>query len=79
MNITLSADKSLIEKSRQYAKKHNTSLNNLIRDYLEKIVGKQDREELAKEFEKLATAMGGKSSPDFRFNRKEIYSRFEER
>jgi hypothetical protein len=75
MNITLSADQNLIEKSRQYAKKHNTTLNNLIREYLERIIGKQDREELAKEFEKLAAEMGGKSSPGFHFNREEIYSR----
>jgi len=31
MNITLSASEKLIEKSREYARRHNTSLNNLIR------------------------------------------------
>ena len=39
MNITLSADAELIRKSRQYAKAHDTSLNQLVRDYLSTISG----------------------------------------
>ena len=34
MNITLSADKGLIAKSRRYARKNNTTLNSLVRNYL---------------------------------------------
>lgn len=37
-NITISLDDDLIKESRDYAKKHNTSLNNLIRVLLKKTV-----------------------------------------
>ena len=35
MNITLSVDQKVVEKARRYAKKQDTSLNDLIRSYLE--------------------------------------------
>ena len=54
MNITLSADKSLIAKARKYAQKHNTTLNNLVREYLKKIVNNSDVDKAADEFEKLS-------------------------
>ena len=75
MNITLSADKSLIEKSREYAKRHNTSLNNLIREYLTRIVNEGDLKQISAEFENLAKDNSGKSSDKYIFNRDEIYSR----
>ncbi len=37
-NITISLDKDLLESGRQYAKKHNTSMNALIRKLLEQTV-----------------------------------------
>lgn len=75
MNITLSADKDLIDRSRHYAKKHNITLNNLIREYLKRIVNGMEIEEISLEFEKLARLQGGTSSTDYNFNRDEIYSR----
>jgi hypothetical protein len=75
MNITLSADKTLIEKARRYAKKQNTTLNNLVRDYLRKITGHTDVEKAADEFETIAMENGGKSSKEYKFNREEIYER----
>ena len=51
MNITLSADKRLIEKCRDFAKKHNTTLNNLIREYLKRIVNERETEQISLEFE----------------------------
>ncbi len=75
MNITLSADKNLIERARKYAKKHNTSLNNLVRDYLQKIVGSSDINSIADEFENNAINYSGMSDPDYKFNREEIYNR----
>lgn len=74
MNITLSADKTLIEKSRAYARKHNTSLNQLVRDYLMKLVGQENTEMLAAEFEALSLEYPGKSDQGYRFDRDEIYS-----
>lgn len=75
MNITLSADKFLIEKSRKYAKKHDTSLNNLIRNYLKRIVNEANGEKNAAEFESNALSYAGHSAKDYKFNREEIYSR----
>jgi hypothetical protein len=75
MNITLSADKSLIDKARRYAKKQNTTLNNLVREYLKKITGHTDHDKNADEFERIALEHAGKSSKDYKFHREEIYER----
>jgi len=75
MNITLSADKKLIEKSRAYAKKQNTTLNNLVRQYLSRIVNDSESHQAAEEFANIANQQAGKSNKDYRFSRDEIYSR----
>ena len=75
MNITLSAEKQLIERSRAYAKKHNTTLNNLVRELLRRLVSEQDNKKNAAEFEFLAKNKAGKSDNGYRFDRQEIYQR----
>ena len=75
MNITLSAEKETIETCRQYAKKHGTSLNNIIREYLKKISGEDDAAANAREFARLAKNMPGCSDSDFHFNRDEAHDR----
>ncbi len=75
MNITLSADEKLIDNSRMYAKKHNTSLNNLVREYLKKITNESTLEDAAIEFGDLARDSGGESTSDYKFNRDAIYER----
>lgn len=75
MNITLSADKELIEKCRRYAKEHNTTINQLVRDFLKKTVGSQEPAESAEEFAELAKNMPGKSPEGFRFSRDSLYHR----
>ncbi len=75
MNITLSADEKLIKKAREYAKRHNSSLNNLVRGYLERITNEIDREEAAREFEALCTENAGESDTGYQFNRAEEYKR----
>ncbi len=75
MNITLSADKKLIEKSRKYAIEHNTTLNSLVRGYLKQICGKADIISNAEEFEELARNKSGKSPKNFKFNRNLVYDR----
>jgi hypothetical protein len=37
-NITLALDESTVEAGRQYAERHNTTLNGLIRDLLGRVV-----------------------------------------
>jgi len=66
MNITLSADKNLIDNSRIYAEKHNTTLNNLVREYLKSVTNEISIEASALEFEKLARDSGGESSTDYK-------------
>lgn len=75
MNITLSADEETIAKSRRYAEKHGTSLNNMVRDYLKRISGESDGATNAEEFALLARSMPGCSEPGYQFDREEIHNR----
>jgi hypothetical protein len=76
LNITLSADTELINKGREYAKAHNTSLNQLVRDYLLRLTGGGDAEKAAKEFVRIASTMPGKSDNGYKFSRDVIYDRY---
>jgi len=75
MNITLSADAKLIEKSRQIAKKRGTSLNQLVRDYLTQVVDEKTSASAADEFEHLVRESSGRSASGYRFNREESHER----
>lgn len=79
MNITLSADKELLKKARSVAARQGTSLNQMIREYLEKVACVSDLEEKADEFEQLARQKAGVSQPGFVFRREEAHFRGEER
>jgi len=76
MNITLSADTKLIKKGREYARAHNTSLNQLIRDYLLRLTGECEAEKAADEFVRIASKLPGKSASGFKFSRDAIYDRY---
>ena len=76
MNIALSADQKLIEKARLFAKKQNTSLNNLIRMYLQSLGSEKEKAAKAKEFADLAQQFSGRSSQGFKFTRDDIYGNF---
>lgn len=41
-NITLSVDDEVIDRARRYAAQHNSSLNNLVREYLHEIASRED-------------------------------------
>lgn len=75
MNITLSADENLIKKSREYAENHNTTLNNMIREYLEKVTGETDIAGAAEQFRENALRYGGRSPEGYHFDRNDIHSR----
>ena len=79
MNITLSADKELIQKAREYAAQRGTSLNQLIREYLEHIAAMGDKESNAREFERLATECSGTSPEGYVFDREDAHARGEDR
>jgi antitoxin component of RelBE/YafQ-DinJ toxin-antitoxin module len=74
MNLTLSVDDEVVEKARRRAETLGTSVNQLIRDYLEQLAGKTDPEAEAKEFERLSHLARG-NSRKWKFNREELHER----
>ncbi len=75
MNITLSADEELIARARDYARAQGTTLNQLIREYLERVTNGLDPERAAREFLELTRTNAGRSEPGFRFDRNAIHER----
>jgi hypothetical protein len=47
-NITLAIDEAVLEEARIYAAKRNTSVNGLVRDFLQGIAKQEDRTERAR-------------------------------
>lgn len=74
-NITLSADDQLIADARAYAQAHDTTLNQLIREYLARISGQFDSDQAAAEFAALARTGAGRSAEDWAFDRGETHRR----
>lgn len=75
MNITLSADPELVKKVREYAARNGTTLNRLIREYMEQVIGEKDADSAAAEFSRLAREKAGRSPKGFRFNRDAAHQR----
>src|SRR5688572_21690557 len=74
MNVTLSIDDELIRKARGRAEALGTSVNQLVREYLEQFAGKPDAGADAAEFMRLSRSSKG-DSRGWRFNREELYER----
>jgi len=72
MNVTLSIDEQLVARARKKADALGKSLNQLIRDYLQKLAGGDDPERSIEEFQSLS---GQGHSHGWRFNRDEIHER----
>ena len=72
-NITLSAEETLIRKARLRAKKENTSLNKLFREWLERYVS---QEHSSLNYEKLMNKLLY-ATPGKKFTRNEINERKE--
>lgn len=72
MNVTLSIDEQVIARARKKAKVMGKSLNELVRDYLQKLAGGDDPEKSIEEFERLS---GQGHSRGWRFNRDEVHER----
>jgi len=75
INITLSAEDDLVAKARAYAQARNTTVNQLIRDYLGRLTGQIDPQQAAEEFAELARNRGGRSDERFVFNRRDAHLR----
>jgi hypothetical protein len=72
MNVTLSIDEQLVARARKKADALGKSLNQLIRDYLQRLTGEDDPERSIEEFKRLS---GRGNSRGWRFNRDEIHDR----
>jgi len=72
-NITLSLDEELLEAGRQYAERHQTTLNSLVRELLAKTV-LADRQSAIKEMFRLMDASAG-NSRGRRWKREDLYGR----
>jgi len=72
VNLTLSVDEQTVARARKTAQALGKSLNQLIRDYLQRLAGGDDAERSIAEFRKLS---GQGHSRGWRFNRDEIHER----
>jgi hypothetical protein len=72
MNITLSVDEQLVARARKRANALGKSLNQLIRDYMQKLAGGDNPEQSIEEFRRLS---GQGHSRGWHFNRNEIHER----
>jgi hypothetical protein len=74
MNLTLSVDEEVVRRARQRADALGTSVNQLVRDYLERLAGTADPKRNADEFRRLSLASGG-NRRGWKFNREELHER----
>ena len=74
MNVTLSVDDEIIREARCRAEAMGTSVNQLVRQYLEQLAGKTDPKTDAAEFERLSREAHG-NSRGWKFNREELHDR----
>ena len=70
-NITISLDEDLLKAGRQYAREHNTSLNNLLRKLLEQSVKNTSNNWLDECFRLMDRANA--NSKGQRWKREDIY------
>jgi hypothetical protein len=72
MNVTLSIDAQVVARARKRAAVLGKSLNQLIREYLQKLAGGDDAERSIEEFNQLS---GRGHARGWRFDRNEIHDR----
>ena len=74
MNLTLSVDDNVVEKARRHAKAMGKSMNQLVREYLERLAGNSDLDAAVAELRELSRNPTG-NSRGWKFNREEIHER----
>lgn len=72
MNLTLAVDEATVETAREVARQQGTSLNALIREYIERLAGQRSGEQLLSELEAL-WAEPGNSGGNYTFDREELH------
>jgi hypothetical protein len=74
MNVTLSVNDDVILRARRRAEALGTSVNQLVRDYLDQLAGTSDPNEDATEFARLSKLAHG-DSRGWKFDRDELHER----
>lgn len=74
MNITLSVGDDVLHGARRRAEAMGKSVNQLVREYLEQLAGKANRDILADELEEAWRHPQG-NSRGWKFNREELHER----
>ena len=73
-NITLAIDEEVLERARSYAEKQGTTVNALVREYLNSLLDQQARREAALlELRKMMETSEARLGPNYKWNREEIY------
>jgi hypothetical protein len=71
MNLTLALDQALVDRAREVAREQGTSLNQLIREYVESLAGQRSGDDVLAEFEAMWKSPG--NSGGKRFRRDDLY------
>lgn len=74
MNLTLSVDERLVRRARKKAQAMGKSLNQLVREYFERLVGSDDAEREVAELQELSRESSARARR-WRFNRDELHER----
>ena len=72
MNLTLSIDEKLLERAREAARAQGKSVNQLVREYLEKLSAAENLENALEEFRRTSGTGHRKS---WQFHRDELHER----
>lgn len=78
VNVTLTTDPELLAKAQAYAQARNTTLDQLVCDYLERLTEQIEPSQAAEEFAALARNHAGRSDPGFQFDRCAAHQRSED-
>ena len=74
MNLTFSVDERVVERARRVARSMDKSLNQLVREYLEQLAGRDQVEADCAELRRLSAEGSGRSR-GWRFDRGELHER----
>jgi hypothetical protein len=72
MNLTLAVDDKTVDRAREVARQQGTSLNALIRDYIDHLAGQLSGEDILAEFEAIWAEPGNSGGKPF--SREEVYA-----
>ena len=74
MNVTLSLDNAVVDRARRKAQTRGMTLNQVLRDFLDRYTADADVEQAVAELERLWQEHPGDAC-GWRFNRQELYDR----